>query len=87
MNYELKMILEKIKGDFICVYGAERKKFSSKKEFEKSKAEGNCTVSSINVQDGVIALKLKKWESPMPDLDGEWAKEHEKRFGNKPSFF
>lgn len=26
MNYELKMILEKIKGDFICVYGEERKK-------------------------------------------------------------
>ena len=35
MNYELKMILEKIEGDFICVYDTERKKFSSKEEFEK----------------------------------------------------
>lgn len=40
MNYELKMILEKIKGDFICVYGEERKKFSSKEEFEKREMEG-----------------------------------------------
>lgn len=87
MNYELKVILEKIKGDFICVYGAERKKYSSKEEFEKSEMEGNCTVSSINVQDGVIVLELKKWESPVTDLDCEWAKEHEKRFGEKPSFF
>lgn len=87
MNYELKMILEKIKGDFVCVYDAERKKFSSKEEFEKSEMEKNCTVASIGVQDGVIVLELKKWESPMPDMNGEWVKEHEKQFGEKPSFF
>lgn len=87
MNYELKIILEKIKGIFICVYGVERKIFSSIDEFENSEFERNCNVSSISVQDGVIVLELKKLESPMPDMNGEWAKEHEKQFGEKPSFF
>ena len=87
MNYDLKMILVKIKGDFICVYGEERTKFSSNEEFDKREMEGNCSVSSITVQDGVIVLELQKWEYPMTDLDSEWAKEHEKQFGEKPSFF
>jgi hypothetical protein len=87
MNYEPNIILNKIKGDFICVYGDERKTFSSKEDFDKSTMEKNCTVSSISVQDGVIILELKKWESPKTDLDDERAKEHEKQFGEKPSFF
>lgn len=37
MNYELKMILEKIKGDFICVYGEERKSFHPKKNLKREK--------------------------------------------------
>ena len=87
MNYELNIILNKIKGDFICVYGDERKTFSSKEDFDKSTMEKNSTVSSISVQDGVIILELKKWETPKTDLNGEWAIEHEKQFGEKPSFF
>lgn len=87
MNYELNMILGKVKGNFICVYGEEQKAFSSKEEFDKSAMEKNCTVSSTSVQDGAIVLELKKWESPKTDLDGEWAKEHEKQFGEKSSFF
>lgn len=69
------------------MHDAERKKFSSKEEFEKSEMEKNCAVTSISVQDGVIVLELKKWESPMPDMNGEWVKEHENQFGEKTSFF
>ena len=87
MNYELSMILGKIKESFICVYGEERTVFSSKEEFEKSEMDKDCTVSSIGTQNGVIVLELKKWESPVADLDDEWTKEHEKQFGEKPSFF
>lgn len=39
MNYELNMILEKIKCDFVCVYEGESKSFSSKEEFEQSDME------------------------------------------------
>ena len=87
MNYELNMILEKIKCDFVCVYEGESKSFSSKEEFEQSDMEKNCTVSSISANDGTIVLKLKKWESPQTDMDADWVKEHEKQFGEKPSFF
>ena len=60
MNYELNMILEKIKCDFVCVYEGESKSFSSKEEFEQSDMEKNCTVSSISANDGTIVLELKK---------------------------
>lgn len=49
--------------------------------------EKNCTVYSINVQDGVIVLDLKKLESPVTNMEGDWIKEHEKQFGEKTSFF
>ena len=87
MNYELNMILEKINCNFICVYESESRVFSSKEEFELSDMEKNCTVSSISVQDGAIVLELKKWESSKTDMDADWVKEHEKQFGEQPSFF
>ncbi len=87
MNYELNTILEKIKGNFTCVYEDECRAFSSKEEFAQSDMEKNCTVSSISVNDGTLVLELKKWESPKTDMDGDWVKEHEKQFGEKPSFF
>lgn len=87
MNYELNTILEKINCNFICVYESESRAFSSKEEFEQSNMEKNCTVSSISAKDGAIVLELKKWESPKTDMDAEWVKEHEKQFGEKPSFF
>lgn len=87
MSYELNGILEKIQGNFICVYEGESKVFSSKEEFEKSDMEKNCTVSSISTLDGTIVLELKKWVCNTPDVNNEWAKEHEKQFGEEPSFF
>lgn len=87
MNYELNMILEKVKCDFVCVYEGESKLFSSKAEFEQSDMDKNCIVSSISAKDGTIVLEFLKWESPKTDMDADWVKEHEKQFGKKPSFF
>lgn len=36
MSFELNAILDRIKGNFICVYDGESKVFSSKDEFERS---------------------------------------------------
>lgn len=87
MNCELNSILNKIKGNFICVYDNKSEIFFSKDEFEKSDIEKNCYVSAISTQDGTIVLELKKWNAPIADINGEWVKEHEKQFGTTPSFF
>lgn len=87
MSYELNTILEKIQGNFICVYESKSKLFSSKEEFERSDMEKNCTVSSISTLDGTIVLELKKCVCNTPDINSEWAREHEKQFGEAPSFF
>lgn len=87
MNYELKCILKKIKGAFICVYNGESNLFSSIEEFEKSNIEKNCMISSISAQEDIIILELKKVEYISPEADGKWAKEYERQFGEKPSFF
>lgn len=87
MNCELNSILNKIKGNFICVYENESVIYASKDEFEKSNIEKNCYVSAISTQDGMIVLELKKWNTPIADINGEWVKEHEKQFGTTPSFF
>ena len=87
MSYELNSILDKIKGNFICIYDNESKSFSSKDEFEKSNIEKNCYVSAISSQDGKVMLELKKWNTPIADVNSDWVKEHEKQFGTTPSFF
>ncbi len=87
MSCELNMILDKVKGSFICVYNGESKVFSSKDEFVGSNIEKNCCISSISVQDGMIVLELKKVNVPIVDANSEWVKEYEKQFGSTPSFF
>ncbi len=79
--------MEKIKGNFICVYEGESKAFSSKDEFERSDKEKNGCVPSIAVRDGIIFIELKKWISPITDMNSEWIKEHETQFGTAPGFF
>jgi len=87
MSCELNGILEKITGNFVCVYEGESKMFSSKDEFEKSGMEKNCCVSSIGTRDGMIVLELKKLDAPIADTNSDWAKEYETQFGIAPSFF
>jgi len=87
MSCELNGLLEKITGNFVCVYEGESKIFSSKDEFEKSDMEKNCCVSSIGTRDGMIVLELKKLDTPIADANSDWVKEYEKQFGTTPSFF
>ena len=87
MSFELNAILDRIKGNFICVYDGESKVFSSKDEFERSNIEKNCYVSAISSLDGMVVLELKKWNSPIADTNSDWVKEYEKQFGTAPSFF
>ncbi len=86
MSCELDMILDKVKGKFICEYNGERKVFSSKEEFDKSEMEKNCRVSTISARNGMIVLELKKWDFPVADANSDWVKEHEKQFGSEISF-
>ncbi len=86
MSCELDMILDKIKGKFICEYNGGSMVFSSKDEFEKSVMEKNCRVSAISTRDGMIVLELKKWDSPTADANSDWVKEYEKQFGSEISF-
>ena len=44
-------------------------------------------VSAISIQDGMVVLELKKWNSLIADTNNDWVKEHEKQFGTTPSFF
>jgi len=87
MSCVLNELLEKIIGNFICVYEGESKTFSSKDEFEKSDMEKNCCVSSIGTRDGMIVLELKRLDPPIADMNSDWAKEYERQFGTTPSFF
>ena len=87
MNYDLNLILDKISGNFICVYEGNSMRFASKDEFEQSGMEKNCTVSSISTKDDGIVLELKKWESPKTDMNAEWVQEHKRKYGEEPSFF
>jgi len=87
MSCELNGLLEKITGNFVCVYEGESKIFASKDEFEKSDMEKNCRVSSIGTRDGMIVLELKKLDIPIADADSDWVKDYEKQFGTTPSFF
>lgn len=86
MNYELNMILNKIRGAYICVYEGESKTFFSKEEFEQNEILKKCTVSSISAREGIIVLELKNFVSPRVKTDG-WAAEYEKTTGEKLSFF
>ncbi len=69
------------------MYEGESKIFASKDEFENSDMEKNCCVSAIGTRDGMIVLELKKADSPIADTNSAWAKEYERQFGTKPSFF
>jgi hypothetical protein len=86
MSYELKTILEKIKGEVICQLNSETEKFSSMKEFENSNFEKNCKVLSIRLRDGVIELELERVPSAA-ELNEKFIKDNIKRYGVEPNLF
>lgn len=87
MDYELEKIIERIDGNFVCVFHGQSAEFSNLEEFEKSNFGKGCTVASISARDNKIFVELKMREIPVADANADWAKEHEKQFGTAPSFF
>lgn len=87
MDYELKKVIERINGNFACVFHGQSVEFNNLEEFEKSDFGKGCAVASISARDNKIVLKLKTQEIPVADANADWAKEHEKQFGTAPSFF
>jgi hypothetical protein len=86
MNYELKTIFEKVKGDVICKLNSKTEKFSSIKEFENSNFEKNCKVRSIRLGDGAIELELEKVSSAA-ELNAKFIKDNLERYGVEPNLF
>lgn len=88
MNRELAQIVEKISGNFICVFGEQSAEFSCADELEKSGFGKGKVATSISTQDGKVVITLAEWKAPAARLSNEdWEKEHEKQFGAAPSFF
>lgn len=85
MDYGLEKVIERIGGNFVCVFHGQFAEFSNLEEFEKSDFGKGYALASIRVKDNKIVLELKTQEIPVADAD--WAKEHEKQFGAAPSFF
>ena len=80
-------VLEIIRGEIICVSNEQRKSFSSKEELLNSDLFKNYVVTSIFSEDNAVVLELQLWQSPVTDMDSEWAKKYKEQNGSEPSFF
>lgn len=80
-------VLEIIRGKIICVSDGQRKSFSSKEELLDSDLFKHYVVTSIFSEDNAVVLKLQPWQSPVTDMDSEWAKKYKEQIGSEPSFF
>lgn len=78
MDYELKKIIERIDGNFVCVFHGQSAEFNNLAEFEKSNFDKGYAIASISAKDNKIVLELKMQEIPVADANADWAKEHEK---------
>lgn len=88
MNRELAQIVEKISGNFICVFGEQSAEFSCADELEKSGFGIGKVATSISTQDGKIVITLAEWKASAAKLSNEdWEKAYKKQFGTEPSFF
>lgn len=47
----------------------------------------DCKVISIYAENNTIVLQMKKNDVVPNDLNEDWVKEHEERYGEKVSFF
>ncbi len=80
-------VLEIINGNIICVSDGRRKSFPSKEDLLNSDLFKNHIVTSICSEDNAVVLKLQPWQSPMTDIDSEWAKKYKEQNGSELSFF
>lgn len=87
MRYELFELINKIDGTFICIRDGQSEVFSDADELERSGFSKDCVPESIRARDNTIEITLKTWKTPTADTNAEWAKEHERQFGEAPGFF
>lgn len=87
MKYEMSQILEKIDAALVCTYADRTQEYDSAEAFRKSGFAEDCVIKTIRAKGDKILLELVPWEMPKADTQGEWAKEHERRFGEEPGFF
>lgn len=80
-----KNLLEKIQCKVVCIYEEQKLCFDSGAEALDKMAD--CKVISIYAENNTIVLQMKKNDVVPNDLNEDWVKEHEERYGEKVSFF
>ncbi len=85
MFYRLEDFLKITKGDFICEVNGKRIAMSDM----DTETYRNYEVVSVGIENGVLLIELKPFESVTPECNpgDDWVKEHKAQFGTEPSFF
>lgn len=85
MFYKLEDFLKITKGDFIFEVNGKRIAMSDM----DTETHRNYEVVSVGIENGVLLIELKPFESVTPECnpDDDWVKEHKAQFGAEPSFF
>lgn len=85
MTCRFEDFLKITKGDFICKVNGKRIARSD----VDTEIYRNYSVVSVGIENGVLLIELKPFESVMPKCnpDEAWVKEHKAQFGGEPSFF
>lgn len=85
MFYRLEDFLKITKGDFTCEVNGKR---IAKGDMD-TETYRNYGVISAGIENDVLLIKLKPFESVTPECnpDDDWVKEYKAQFGTEPSFF
>lgn len=85
MFYRLEDFLKITKGDFICEVNEKR---IAKGDMD-TETYRNYEVVSVGIENGVLLIELKPFESVTPECNpgDDWVKEHKAQFETEPSFF
>ncbi|HJD41705.1 MAG TPA: hypothetical protein H9910_01660 [Candidatus Mediterraneibacter quadrami] len=86
MNWELKKVLELVKGTVVCIIDGEKKGFASGQD-ALEKVAGKHVITSICVEDNAVALMLEA-DSTVPNgINVDWVKSLIEKYGKEPNLF
>lgn len=83
----LDEILKITQGKIVCVLNETIKAFSNAQEAIECNLYKDCIVSGISVQENAVILTLHPFHAPLTEENGKWVDEHQRQFGETPSFF
>lgn len=86
MNYELKKLLELIKGAVVLSMDEESKEYISGQE-AAYQLSGNYVINSIAAESSKVVIVLDNDTVVPNDVSGDWIKEHVAIFGKEPNLF